>query len=40
MDLVLPDSKEKVIGKLTLPSLLSLSMHCRGEVQRHADIYR
>lgn len=31
MDLVLPDSKEKVVRKLTLWSLLSLSMHRRGE---------
>lgn len=34
MDLVLPDSKEKVIGKHTLPSLLSLPVDCRGEVKR------
>lgn len=33
MDLVLPDSKEKVIGKLTLQSLLSPPVGCWGEQQ-------
>lgn len=40
MDLVSPDSKEKVIGKLTLQSLLSLPVDCRGEVQRWIYPYR